>query len=79
MEIAVGGLYRMRQRPLSTTAGSGAPVLLAPGDLVLVTETSELNVVFKDHGVNYLYHVTALWGSEIVTFWASSQNLELVE
>jgi len=77
MEIAVGGLYRMRQRPLSTTAGSGAPVLLAPGDLVLVTETSELNVVFNDF--TYSCRVAALWGSEIVRFWASERYLELVE
>jgi len=77
MEIAVGGLYRMRQRPLSTTAGSGAPVLLAPGDLVLVTETLKVDIDFNDF--TYNCHVTALWGSEIVRFWASERYLELVE
>ena len=77
MEIVPGNLYRMRQRPLSTTAGSGASVLLAPGDLVLVTETSVVDIDFNDF--TYNCHVTALWGSETVWIWASERYLELVE
>jgi len=77
MEIAVGGLYRMRKRRMATAVADRAPVLLAPGDLVLVTETLKVDIDFNDF--TYNCHVTALWGSEIVRFWASERYLELVE
>jgi len=75
MEIAVGGLYRLRQKRFAK-AGSGASVLLAPGDLVLVTETSVVDIDFNDF--TYSCRVAALWGSETVWFWASERYLELV-